>query len=367
MSGVRIPAPPPSSGARVRPSPPRPDALYRAARAALLGPCRVTRGSTVLVACSGGPDSLALLSVLSELARTLRLRLIVAHLDHGMRGAAGAADARFVARRARALGLDAVIARADGAAWMRARGRGGEDGLRRLRRAFLARTATKVGADAIALGHTADDQAETVLLRLARGTGLAGLAAMRPRRGRIVRPLLFASRADVNAHVRSRRLRPRTDATNTDPAFRRNYVRAEILPRLAHLNPQIGAALAGLSARAAALEEWRAEEGARALAAANDAGSAQVEGGGATGIRLVARILLGYHPMVRETVFAQAFRRAAGAGAGLTRRHLDALETLVVRGREGARVDLPGSLHARRSRGRICFEAQARRTRSEGT
>ncbi len=341
--------------------------LYRAARAALLGPCRVEPGSTVLVACSGGPDSLALLSVLSELARTLRLRLIVAHLDHGMRGAAGAADARFVARCARTLGLVAVIARADGPAWMRARGHAGEDGLRRLRRAFLARTATKVGADAIALGHTADDQAETVLLRLARGTGLSGLAAMRPRRGRMVRPLLYASRADVHAHVASRRLRPRIDATNADPAFRRNYVRAEILPRLAHLNPQIGAALAGLSARAAALDDWLGAEAARALAAANDAGSAPLGGVEPCGIRLVARILLGYHPIVRETVFAQAFRRAAGAGAGLTRRHLDALESLVVRGPEGARVDLPGSLHARRSRGRICFEAQARRTRTGGT
>ncbi len=367
MSGVRIPAPPPSSGARPRPIPPRPDALYRAARAALLGPCRVARGSTVLVACSGGPDSLALLSVLSELARTLRLRLVVAHLDHGMRGPAGAADARAVARRARAFGLEAVIGRADGAAWMRARGHGGEDGLRRLRRAFLVRAARRVGADAIALGHTADDQAETVLLRLARGTGLAGLAAMRPRRGRIVRPLLFASRADVRAHLASRGLRARVDATNRDRAFRRNYVRHEILPRLAHLNPRIGEALAGLAARAASLDDWLAAEAARAFEAANDAASDTPGAARAPGIRLVARTLLGYHPIMREMVFAQSFRRAAGAGAGLTRRHLDALETLVVRGREGARVDLPGSLHARRSRGRICFEAQPREPRTGGT
>jgi len=327
----------------------------------------VARGSTVLVACSGGPDSLALISVLSELARTLHLTLVVAHLDHGMRGPAGAADARSVARRARALGLPAVVARADGAVWMRAHGHSGENGLRRLRRAFLVRTAKRVGADAIALGHTADDQAETVLLRLARGTGLAGLAAMRPRRGRIIRPLLFASRIDVRAHLASRRLRPRIDATNDDPAFRRNYVRAEILPRLARLNPRIAEALAGLAARAAGLDAWLTTEAAGALEAANDAPSGVVEGSGAAGIRLVARILLGYHPIVREMVFAQAYRRAAGAGAGLTRRHLDALESMVVHGREGARVDLPESLHARRSRGRICFEAHARPTRKGGT
>lgn len=320
----------------------------------------------MLVACSGGPDSLALLSVLGELSRSrsLGLTLVVAHLDHGLRGDDGAADARFVARFARRRGWRAIVARADGRAWMSARGYSGEDGLRRLRRAFLARAARDCAADAIALGHTADDQAETLLLRLARGTGIAGLAGMRPRRGRILRPLLHATRADVERHLRERRLRPRRDATNADPGFRRNYVRSEILPRLAHLNPQFGTALAGLAERAAALSDWLAEEAERAL----DAALEPTPSARAPGIRLVARNLLGYHPIVRETVFARAFRRLAGSGAGLTRRHLAALETLVARGREGAAVDLPGSLRARRSRGRICIEGNtARRPRTGGT
>jgi tRNA(Ile)-lysidine synthase len=322
------------------------------------------RGSTVLVACSGGPDSLALLSVLGELARPLGFTLVVAHLDHGMRGAAVSADARFVRGFARRRGWPAIIARADGPAWMSARGYSGEDGLRRLRRAFLVRAARQAGTDTIALGHTADDQAETVLLRLARGTGLTGLAAMRARRGRILRPLLAATRLEVEAHIRSRRLRPRRDATNADPAYRRNYVRAEILPRLAHLNPRIGPALAGLARRAAALADWLAETAEEARAKAEESIGSRAGGG----IRLVASTLLRYHPIVRETVFAQAFRRLAGSGAGLTRRHLAALETLVVRGREGARVDLPGSLHARLSRGRICFAAAPRsKARTGGT
>ena len=336
-----------------------PDPLYRIARAALTGSCRVPRGTTVLVACSGGPDSLALLHVCAELARTLGFVPVVAHLDHGLRGDEGAADARFVRGAARRLGLPAIVARADGPAWMRARGYSGEDGLRRLRRAFLVRAARQAGADAIALGHTADDQAETVLLRLARGTGLTGLGAMRARRGRILRPLLFASRAQVEDFLRDRRLRPRRDASNADPAFRRNYVRAEILPRLLHLNPQASAALAALAERAAAVSDWLAEEASRALAAAEVKDDESPAGRGVGGIRLVASSLLGYHPMVRETVFAQAFRRLAGPGAGLTRRHLAALETLLVEGREGSRVDLPGSLHARRSRGRICFAVAA--------
>ncbi len=330
----------------------------------MTGPCRLPKGATVLVACSGGPDSLALLAVLGELARPLGFSLVVAHLDHGLRGEAGAADARFVRGVARRRGWPARIARADGRAWMRQRGYAGEDGLRRLRRAFLVRTARQVGADAIALGHTADDQAETVLLRLARGTGVTGLAAMRARRGRVLRPLLAASRADVEAFLRARRMRPRRDASNADPAYRRNYVRSEILPRLAHLNPQVAPALAGLARRAALLADWLDGEAERARAAAEEAPAGRSGGG----IRLVAPILLGYHPIVRETVFAQAFRRLAGPGAGLTRRHLDALERLLVRGRDGSRVDLPGSLHARLSRGRICFAAAARtKARPGGT
>ena len=317
----------------------------------------------MLVACSGGPDSLALLNVLGELARPLGLRLVVAHLDHGLRGPEGVKDARFVARHARTRGLPAIVARADGRAWMAQRGHAGEDGLRRLRRAFLAKAARTAGADAIALGHTADDQAETVLLRLARGTGLAGLAAMRPRRGRLIRPLLHASRCDVERHLKERRLRPRRDATNADPAFRRNYVRAEILPRLAHLNPQCGTALAALAGRAALVGDFLAQEARRALEEASEA----PPGRAGAGIRLVARKLLGYHPIVRETVFAHAFRRLAGNGAGLTRRHLAALEALVAPGREGAAVDLPGSLRARRSRGRICIEHAAPTARSGGT
>ena len=264
VSGVRIPAPPPSSGGRPRrnsasdaPAPksrylkPRPNALYLAARAALVGPCALPRGSRVLVACSGGPDSLALLHVLAELSRARGLTLAVAHLDHGMRGAKGAQDARFVARQAALLGLEAEVERADGRAFMKAHGLAGEAGLRRLRHAFLARAARRLTCDAIALGHTADDQAETVLLRLIRGTGLAGLAAMRPRRGRVLRPLLHASRRDVLEFLVLRKLEPRLDETNADPSFRRNVVRMDILPRMAHLNVQIARVLAGLAERAA--------------------------------------------------------------------------------------------------------------------
>jgi len=339
---------------------PRPNALYVAARAALVGPCALPKGSRVLVACSGGPDSLALLHVLAELARGRGLTLCVAHLDHGLRGARGMADARFVARQAAKLGLEARVEALDGRAFLRQHGLAGEDGLRRMRHAFLARAARALKCDAIALGHTADDQAETVLLRLIRGTGLTGLAAMRPRRGRVLRPVLEASRADVLAYLKDRRLRPRRDETNTDPSFRRNVLRADILPRLAHLNPQIARVLASLAERAAEHAEFVQIQAAQALRASG--------GRVATGqIRLVARKLLAYHRVVREAVFALVFRRLSGPDAGLTRRHLSALDSLVVRGHDGARVALPGSVTARLTRGRVAFEAPRSRARAGGS
>ncbi len=314
----------------------------------------------MLVACSGGPDSLALLSVLAELAKSFRLELAVAHLDHGLRGARGAADARFVARHAARLGLAAKVERMDARAWMKEHGIPGEAGLRRMRHAFLARAARELACGAIALGHTADDQAETVLLRLVRGTGLAGLAAMRARRGRVVRPLLDASRAEILAHLEDRKLRPRLDETNADPGFRRNVVRADILPRLAHLNPQIARVLAGLAGRAAEREEFVQIQAAQALRAS--------KGNGTTSqIRLVARKLLAYHRVVREAVFALVVHRLSGPDAGLTRRHLSALDSLVTRGHEGARVALPGSVLARLTRGRVCFETPRSRARAGGS
>jgi len=292
--------------------------------------------------------------VLAELAKPFRLTLAVAHLDHGVRGARGAADARFVARKAHALGLDSMIEVSSRPA------KASEDALRKVRHAFLARAARELSCDAIALGHTADDQAETVLLRLVRGTGLTGLAAMRARRGRVIRPLLEAARADVLAYLAHRELTPRRDETNADPAFARNFVRAEILPKLAHLNPRITRVLAGVAERAARHAEFVQEQAAQAVRAC----AVRAKPGQ---IRLVAPKLLAYHRVVREAVFAQVVRRLAGPGTGLTRRHLSALEALVTEGHEGARTALPGGIQVLIGRGRICFETTRARGRAEGS
>jgi tRNA(Ile)-lysidine synthase len=203
--------------------------LAAAVRKALDGlevPCA---GGTVVVGLSGGPDSVALADALARLAPARRLRVVAAHLDHGLRPGS-AEDARFCAELAARLGL----AFRSSTAHVRARRRGGglEAAGREARYAFLRATARDEGALAIAVAHTRDDQAETVLLRLLRGSGSRGLAAMRPRAGDLIRPLLGVSRSEVMSYLAARALPWREDPSNADPAFLRNRVRHELLPYL---------------------------------------------------------------------------------------------------------------------------------------
>lgn len=219
-----------------------------ATRAAIRRADLLPETGTVVVACSGGADSLALLAALRDLCggpgtSFPAVRLHVAHLDHGLRGERGAADAEFVRGVAAAWGLPATIGGvgpAERAAW-----RGSvEAAARQARYRFLRGVARDSGAAAIALGHTADDQAETVLLHLVRGSGLDGLAGMRPRAGDLVRPLLDLWRRDTEAFCRARGLDYREDETNRDPRFLRNRVRHELLPLLATYQPRIRETLA---------------------------------------------------------------------------------------------------------------------------
>src|SRR5215831_4892350 len=186
-------------------------------RCALRGPCRLPAGSTLLVAVSGGADSAALLVALASLAREFGLALHAAHLNHGLRGADADADLQHVRGLCERFDIPLAAARWDCAARMRRRGLSGEAGLRTLRREFLLRCMRNAGAVAIATAHTADDQLETLLMRLARGAGLTGMAGMRARHGVWLKPLLHATRADVERDLRRHGLAWREDASNATP------------------------------------------------------------------------------------------------------------------------------------------------------
>ena len=233
------------------------DRLDREVEAALRGSAPAAK--KLVVAVSGGPDSLALLHALLHLRAPLSLKLHGAHLNHGLRGDAGAKDAAFVADSFSRADIPYAAENADVASYRAAHRLSLEEAARDVRYAFLGRVASEVDADAMALGHTADDQAETVLMHVIRGTGLTGLRGMEPsvrrtlgdREVLLVRPLLGVSRTDTQGYCRALDTEPREDESNRSLEMARNRIRRELLPLLEKHNPAVRDALVRLSRSAA--------------------------------------------------------------------------------------------------------------------
>ncbi len=304
---------------------------------------------TVIVAVSGGGDSLTLMYLLSRLRDSLGVTLHIATLDHGWRGEGSAADARFVLEQAATLGLPATARKAPPHAHT-------EAAARRTRYDFLATVAQQVGASHIATAHHADDQAETVLLRLLRGTGLAGLAAMRPSAHlpyhphlTLVRPLLDVTRTQIDAYCTDNGLHPRHDPTNNDPSHLRNHVRRDLLPRLETVNPQIRRGLAHL-AESAATETAYLQSQADALLFAH-------------ATHTPPRWILDraafrtWHPALqRRAVVILSRRLTPDAEPGYT--HVVAAVALALDGDPGAIAQFPGNIHMRVSYDTLVFEPE---------
>lgn len=265
-------------------------------------------GDGVVVGVSGGPDSLCLLDVLWRLQGALGLRLHVAHLHHGLRGAGADEDALFVAAEAAARRLPVTV----GSVRL-AEGGGSsvslEAAAREARYHFLHRVADAVGASRIAVGHTRDDQAETVLIRLLRGAGPPGLAGIAPvRADGVVRPLLEVGRQEAERYCRERGLTPRRDPTNEDLSITRNRVRHLLLPFLRReFNPSVDRALVALAGLAREDEAWWAEVTERALSRvirpAEDSGGWELD---------TARLRMLVLPL-RRRVLRELWRRIGGS------------------------------------------------------
>lgn len=302
------------------------------------------RGSRVAVAVSGGPDSVCLLHVLLELAPAFDVSLSVAHLNHQLRGAESDEDERFVAGLAARLGLPFYRAGAGIAA--------PKDNLeqagRRARRAFFAGLTT----DRVALGHTRDDQAETVLFRLLRGSGLRGLAGIYPVtdresdrpsdiRPRCIRPLIDVTRAEVVEFLRGRGIPWREDSSNLEPRFARNRIRASLLPQLARdWNPRIGESLAQLASLAHDEERW--------WRSYIDDLSAGILVPRAAGIELRASALAELPAAVGRRLVRRAIAQVKGDLRRLEYDHVERVLKLAAQAKGDGRLRLPG-LDIRRS------------------
>jgi tRNA(Ile)-lysidine synthase len=314
-------------------------------RSALMGLGMPCAGETVVVGLSGGPDSVALADVLAGLSAQHGFRVVAAHLDHCLRPDSRE-DAVFCVDLCGRLGIPLRTGVADVRARAR-RDRGGLEEAARLERyAFLRSVMREEGGASVAVAHTRDDQAETLLMRLVRGAGSRGLSGMRPRTGDLIRPLLGASRADVLEHLRRRGLPWREDPTNVDLSLLRNRVRRELLPYLeSRFNPNVRETLA----RTAALLRDETE----ILEGLADALFAEVGRKGGNGVVLRRQALLS----ARRAVARVAIRRAiemAGGLHGVSGAHVERILTLASStAPSGRRLPLPGGREARFSFGEI--------------
>ncbi|HEX4148685.1 MAG TPA: tRNA lysidine(34) synthetase TilS [Pirellulales bacterium] len=296
----------------------------------------------VIVAVSGGPDSVALIRGLFELRSAGSDRLVVAHFNHGLRDEAQA-DERFVVELARTLGLPCRVGRGRVGELAAEQGDGIEAAARLARYAFLHDAAHREGARYIATGHTADDQVETILHRIVRGTGLAGLGGMRRSRPldeglSLVRPLLAVSRRDVLDYLAAIGQEFQTDRSNDDPRFTRNRLRGQLLPLLAEqFNPQVHEALLRLGRLAD-----ESQEVIRALA---EAAAAQcVVFASAERLEIEVRHAAGQPPAVLREMLVALWQRQAWPLQAMGLAEWDRLATAMLAPATAQRWTLPGGV-----------------------
>lgn len=230
----------------------------------------VPRDSGIVVALSGGADSMALLYALASLRETCSLRLLAAHVHHGLRGEEADRDADFVREQCAKLHIPCEILFAH-VAEERQAGEGIEQAGRRIRYAFFERLREQYDLDCIATAHHADDNLETVLLHLTRGSGLHGLCGIPQKSGPILRPLLSVSRAEIEGYCAENEIPFVVDSTNTDTAYSRNRIRCEVVPQLKAINPQVAEACTRMTMQLREEDAFLEQLTAKVLLEAQDA------------------------------------------------------------------------------------------------
>ena len=299
-------------------------------------------GERVGVAVSGGPDSILLLDFMAGLARELGLALAVVHFNHRLRGPESEADERLVRERAQELGLELIRSEAEVARVARERRKNLEATARDLRYRFFFSLVSRRRLDKVATAHTANDQAETVLLRLLRGSGTRGLGGIHPvLDGSIVRPFLTLTRCEVEREVAARELTFRTDSTNQDVRLARNRIRQQLLPWLEkEFNPHAVRALAQLADRARDDEAYL-EEQARERARVWMVREAETR-------KIPGRRLDEFPSAIARRVLRQMLVAAGTRPGAITQATIDGLRRLAHEGQSGKRLPLPQGLEARK-------------------
>jgi tRNA(Ile)-lysidine synthase len=299
-------------------------------------------GQRVGVAVSGGPDSVLLLHFMKDLALEWGITLAVVHFNHHLRGAESDADERFVQNLADSIGIDFIHGEADVARVAREKRRNLEATARELRYRFFFSLVNQGRLDKVVTAHTANDQAETVLLRLLRGAGTRGLSGIYPvLEGKVARPFLGFMRAEIRREIEARKLEYRVDSTNLDSRLRRNKIRMELLPLLEkEFNPAIVSLLKNHADRArdeeVFLEQqarersrpWRIREGAEE--------------------KIPVRALGGFPPAIQRLILRQMLHSVRDGLRGVTYAHIEGLLRFATSAQSGRSLPLPGGAVARK-------------------
>ncbi|MFA5500623.1 MAG: tRNA lysidine(34) synthetase TilS [Candidatus Omnitrophota bacterium] len=326
-------------------------------------------GDTVLVAVSGGPDSIFLLKALDFLQKKLKLKkIIVCNLDHGIRGKESSEDSYFVRKLAEEHGLG-FIHKKISVPDQKPKELSIEETAREERYKFFAAAAKAVKADVIATGHTMDDQAETILMRIIKGASLKGIIGISPSRPvgsvRVVRPLFDLEKKEIEDYLDERSIAYRIDSTNLEPIYFRNTVRKEILPYLEKYNPRLRRVLCSLAEHLREDYEFIQEAKENAirnippLAGPRQARSAT---GGApnaqrnSNVEIKLKDLIVQPKALQKEILRDLLERSGGEVKRLSFRHWKELERLIAHKGKGSSLDLPGDIRITRTSSFLAFQ-----------
>jgi len=314
----------------------------------------IRSGDRVLVAVSGGPDSVALLAILHKLAPELGVSLVAAHLNHGLRPEADAEE-HLVRELCLSMGLPMESARADILDLSRSQGRSVEDTARAVRYLFLDEAASRVHADRIALGHHLHDQAETVLMNLLRGSGPEGLKGMQPVRDRrYIRPLLYTSSSEIRAFLAGEGLPFAVDRSNEDPRHLRNRIRHELLPLL---DRQYKTGIERILARTAEItgreDDFMQDQVRLVLSDWNISDST-------LNVCLDIAKLRALHEALTRRIIKTLLERFSPEEKGVFLYHIQAVLDLAFMGKPSGRLHLPFAVEAKRDYGRLILRRRER-------
>ncbi len=305
-------------------------------------------GDIVVVSVSGGADSLALLLFLNKISDLFNLQIRIFHLDHMIRGDESARDAEFVKEIACDLGIPAEIERADVKSFVKKSGLSTQDAARLVRMERLEAFALRAGAERIALGHSADDQVETFLMRIIQGAGLSGLSGIPPVRGKIIRPLLNVWRSEIEEYVNAFGLSFRIDSSNLAPVYLRNKVRLKLLPLL---EKEFGRSVKESILRI--VESLSVDFDY--ISAQTQKSFEQIAVLQEKRVSMDVESLIKLHESLRRGVLREAWCWLVPGKQTLGWRHTLDIEEKVLYGRTHAALNLPGNVVVERTRNEVVF------------